>query len=542
MRRIGWWMIPGLLLTMGSAPAATAADADAPLTVVAVPWGPSQETAEAARNGVLSNLAVKRLTSKAEVSVVGFEILEPPRKAPGPAVPPDRYKAYLFDYTHNKAYVVEALFGSSRLGITETDVQPEPDDAERARAIAIIDKDPVLGPALRDGQLAPYPPMPPLVNDDLPVGAANRTVAIGLSPKNPSASQEIVGVDMIRRVVVRYKDRAPAASRATVAACGPANAGQSTSSQGLAGQVQITISKGTDQIWSFLAVRPSASSGTRGSGVELRDIFYKGKKVLARAHAPILNVHYNGDSCGPYRDWQYQEGMFVAQGRDVIPGVRAARSAPETMLDDGTDSGNFKGLAYFVSGNSVTLASEMEAGWYRYVSYWIFDENGTIHPRFGFDGVSNSCICIIHHHNVYWRFDFDIVTPQNNQIYQVNAGTPTLQTAEAKQLRAAGRTWKVQNSASGEAYSIVPGAHDGVADSSARGDVWMLLFKSNAELDDGVNITTGQNTFIMIDNFIGEQLTAASNVVFWYGAHFDHDINAPEDHDFLGPDLVPVNW
>ena len=49
---------------------------------------------------------------------------------------------------------------------------------------------------------------------------------------------------------------------------------------------------------------------------------YRGKRVLRRAHVPILNVKYDRDRCGPFRDWQYEEGKIEAQGTDVAPGFR----------------------------------------------------------------------------------------------------------------------------------------------------------------------------------------------------------------------------
>ncbi len=547
MERIFRRVITGFLLTLGSALAAAAAKQPAaPLTVRVTAWGPSAEVVEAARRSVLTNPEVAQATGKADVGVVSFEIVDallPAGIPAGPSLPPDRYRAYLFDYTHNRAYVAEGTFAGSTLKVRETSVQPEPDDKELAKAIEIVKQDPELGPAVRNGQLVPYPPMPPLANGDLPVGAASRTVTVGLSPSNVLVQHEIVGVDMIHRAVVRYPNHAPNGSRASGVTCGVPNANQATTAKGTSGQVSITILQDSAPLWSFLAIRPAASSGTRSSGLELRDVFYRGKKVLARAHVPILNVHYDGDACGPYRDWQWEEGNFVARGRDIIPGVRALTATPETIVDNHADNGNFRGLAYYVNERSVTLVSEMEAGWYRYISQWTFDVDGTIHPRFGFDGVSNSCICSLHHHNAYWRFDFDVVTPENNQVYAVNAGVPQVQTAESRQLRATGRTWKVQNSQSGEAYAIVPGPFDGVADSFAVGDLWVLLAKTGTEIDDGVNCTQCGTAGIKIDSFVGpEALTAASNVVVWYGVHFDHDVNATEEHDLLGPDLVPVGW
>ena len=77
----------------------------------------------------------------------------------------------------------------------------------------------------------------------------------------------------------------------------------------------------------------TASSGTNGSGVELRYVDYRGKRVLYRAHVPILNVKYSQDACGPYRDWQYQESMIQATGTDVAPGFRLCTAPATTILD-----------------------------------------------------------------------------------------------------------------------------------------------------------------------------------------------------------------
>jgi hypothetical protein len=30
-------------------------------------------------------------------------------------------------------------------------------------------------------------------------------------------------------------------------------------------------------------------------------VSYRGQRVLRRAHAPILNVRYDGNACGPFR-------------------------------------------------------------------------------------------------------------------------------------------------------------------------------------------------------------------------------------------------
>ena len=151
-----------------------------------------------------------------------------------------------------------------------------------------------------------------------------------------------------------------------------------------AGSVWVTVTQGGTAVWRFLVVRPAASSGTNGSGIELRYLDYRGKRVLYRAHVPILNVKYDGNACGPYRDWQNQEGMIQANGTDVAPGFRLCSAPAATILDTGNDAGNYLGVAIYVQGQEVVLVSEMQAGWYRYISQWRLHTDGTIRPRFGF--------------------------------------------------------------------------------------------------------------------------------------------------------------
>src|SRR5262249_1299436 len=216
------------------------------------------------------------------------------------------------------------------------------------------------------------------------------------------------------------RGRAPLMAAAHNPICGLPYAGQPTASH-VPGSAWVTVSQGGTTMWRFLVVRPAASSGTNGSGVELRYLDYRGKRVLYRAHVPILNVEYQAGGiqigCGPtYRDWQNSEACFEANGTDIIPGVRLCSSPARTILESGTDAGNFRGLAIYVAGQEVVLVSEMRAGWYRYISEWRLHANGTIRPRFGFAGTQNPCTCNTHIHHVYWRLDFDIRTASHNTV------------------------------------------------------------------------------------------------------------------------------
>jgi Cu2+-containing amine oxidase len=194
------------------------------------------------------------------------------------------------------------------------------------------------------------------------------------------------------------------------------------------------------------------------------------------------------------------------------------------------------------------LVSETEAGWYRYISEWRLHNDGTIRPRFGFSAVQNSCVCEIHHHHVYWRLDFDIGTAENNSVREFNS--PPLSSDnwhtfqfEAKRRRRPQRSrrWQVRNTQTGNAYNLIPGADDGVADDFGRGDVWILRFRET-EIDDGV-VAIGPPFAADIDRFVNGEDVSNQDVVVWYAAHFTHDVGEEEAHrHYVGPTLRPVDW
>src|SRR5690606_38226591 len=136
----------------------------------------------------------------------------------------------------------------------------------------------------------------------------------------------------------------------------------------------------------------------KGSGVELRDVRYRGRLVLRQAHVPILNVLY--DDGVSFRDWQNGETVFRAPGGDPVGnGWRLCDSPPETILETGHDRGNFQGVALYHDGQELRIVSELEAGWYRYVSDWRLADDGVIRPRFGFAGTRNPRTCMRHRHH-----------------------------------------------------------------------------------------------------------------------------------------------
>ncbi len=522
------------------------------------PFGEDPQALQGLSRQVLRGEALRAMLGRRRVALLGMELVEPQagRKTARP-VPPTRFRATVFDYRENKSLLVSgSLDDPDAVDVEDSGLQPLPSADEFAQAVRLLERDDDLGSSLREGRLRPYRPMPPLVVQGQPGDREHRVLAVGLAPAEGAGGHEIVGVDMTDRSILRFEDGAPPGATAHNPICGQRDAGQPTASKGTAGQVWVTVKQGGTTLWRFLAVRPAASSGTNGSGVELRFVDYRGKRVLYRGHVPVLNVKYDGNACGPYLDWQWQEGMLQADGQDVGPGFRLCPTPAQTILDTGNDAGNFLGVGIYVQGQEVVLVSEMEAGWYRYVSEWRLHADGTIRPRFGFGATTSSCVCTAHHHHVYWRLDLDIRTAGQNVVREFNDpplyGSSKWHVKRWETQRPRNpwqqRRWRVENVDSGEAYDIIPGPNDGVATASPdwpfpQGDVWFTRY-SGSEIDNGV-VATGPPYEANIGNFVNGQSIERQDVVVWYGAHSTHDIASEEPGEFghiVGPELRPVNW
>jgi hypothetical protein len=541
------------------------------LSVHIVPFGPSQDVIDTISADLMRNSSVQNYLKQDKYRFLYLELVDSDAenisKGKDNPHPPDRFRATLFNYTKNRTIFVDGpLNEPNSVEITESETQPLPSKEEFDEALKVLMEDEQIASAIREKQIQPYRPMPPLIETKRRDGTIERTIAVGLLPtalstKMPSKAKEeeevedkhrheIVGVNMIRREVIRFKNNAPSNSAASNAICGAENANQAAAKRGMAGQYWVEIKIGPTLVWKFLAVRPAASSGTNGSGIELRYVDYHGKRVLYQAHVPILNVQYRRGPCGPYRDWQWEEGMIEANGTDVAPGFRQCPTPARTILDTGSDTGNFLGVAIYRQGSEVVLVSEMQAGWYRYISEWRLDIDGTIRPRFGFSAVRDSCVCDRHHHHAYWRFDLDIGTPGNNRVLEFFKRRRRSKwnkiKRESKRFRdpRTQRKWRVENISTGQAYEIIPGPNDGIAKKSpfwrfARGDLWILRYHGASEIDDG-SVATGPPHAAQLSKFLNRESVEATDVVIWYGAHFNH---GPGTHSHkLGPNLKPINW
>jgi hypothetical protein len=520
------------------------------VAVDVVPSGPKQAAIARIARGLTSEW-LRRDTAGADLRLLSLRALGEEGKDRGVAA--ERFVAQVYDYTNNRTLCVCGRVDQPEsANVEEMATQPLPNEEEFAAAVDILANHSDAASGLRSGELVAYPAMPPLVQVETPDGRVERTLTVGLVGSGERAEHRLVAVNMIRREVLRNVDglglALPNADN-----CGPTPGGQ-CSDTGSSGRVSVVVTKGGTTLWQFNAIRPAASSGTNGSGIELRGVRYRGRQVLYQAHVPILNIQYFSDGirggCGPtYRDWQNQETCFQANGTDVAPGFRLCPSPAKTIIESGSDAGNFRGVAIFVQGQEVVLVSELSAGWYRYISMWRFHSDGTIRPRFGFAAANNPCTCKDHHHHAYWRLDFDIRTAGNNVVEEYNnpilVGSSNWHTKryEIRRPRDASRNrhWRVRNLHTNEGYRLIPGADDGSADVYGVGDFWVVRYHGSPEYDDGQGFTTDPSlSKAHIDKFVNGEVAEDRDVVVWYAAHFRH--TPGHAAHYIGPDLKPFNW
>jgi hypothetical protein len=306
----------------------------------------------------------------------------------------------------------------------------------------------------------------------------------------------------------------------------------------------------SNPVWKLCWIPPDASSGPDGSGLELRHVFYKGKRVLWRANMPVLNVLYDdaGGSCGPtYRDWFNELQAFEANNV-VSPGYAEPTTPPRTVCDHpGSDAGTFRGVAVEKLSDRVVLTTQTRAGWYRYIQRISFWQDGTIEPEVGFTAVQHTCVNRAHNHHGYWRFDFDIHGFPDDAIRERKrllffSWWSTYARERARLRNASGsRRWRVVDKSNGLGVEILPGAHDSVGgDPFGGADVWALHYRGQ-EADDGGSTGGPVGDAQHIDPFVNGEGIDGRDVVLWYRIGHRHE--QALDCEFVGPRLKLIgSW
>ena len=337
-----------------------------------------------------------------------------------------------------------------------------------------------------------------------------------------------------------------------------------------------------DPIWTLDALPPNRSSGADGSGLEIRNVRYRGKEVMGRGHAPILNVDYDpGSSCNCYRDWSDSSFRFEVDETagtttscggsggafsftEADPG--SVRTTCETADEFGNyqDVGNYNGIAAEDFGDVLVLTTHYNAGWYRYRLKWYLYEDGRIRPEFTYGHTGNFCTESARNHHVYWRFDFDIEGSESDYVATLDEdGNETILATEVAQEYADAAAWAVMDEETGRGYRVTVGPEkdmtigiegDHVLPNTDRtfafADVISLKYNAG-ELDDRFASApfycaaafeypgSGRQAMLNAEQIDGE------DVVLWYRTGTRRPGSLPNGNgDFfcriLGPTLTPI--
>lgn len=344
-------------------------------------------------------------------------------------------------------------------------------------------------------------------------------------------------------------------------------------------QAQVTCSgneallrwPAVNPIWEMCWLRPSQSSGPRGSGMELRNVHYKGQSVLKRLHSPMLFAEYVGNTC--YRDWKDANSSFIGQST-VRNQLGVATAFPTTTSCDrsmhptqsygtcpfqvpGRTSGDcFTGLAIEDHGNYVSLTTQYSADWYLYTSRAFFYANGSFDLQFGFGNSNGTNNSITHWHHNYWRLDFDIDGADNNVLSINNVAQPTefFSLINPTGGPSGGpRTYEVRNSQTGRGYRMIPGDADYASPVNQSGrnfhltDVLGTVYRANEYTDRGSTNNLGDCAMLHGNLVNGENIIgsgAGADVVLYYrvGVRDLTGVNSMICKS-AGPAFIPLgNW
>src|ERR687894_1127069 len=129
-------------------------------------FGPGPEVNEEVSKPVLDPPSVNEYLDGTRHRLLNVRLLDAEVEGkPDEPMPPDRYRATIYDYTNNRAVVATGRLDDVRgsLEVSVAGRQPIPTRDEFDEAVEVLLEDEDLGPAIRERRLVPYRPMPPLV-------------------------------------------------------------------------------------------------------------------------------------------------------------------------------------------------------------------------------------------------------------------------------------------------------------------------------------------------------------------------------------------
>ncbi len=251
-----------------------------------------------------------------------------------------------------------------------------------------------------------------------------------------------------------------------------------------ANENKVSWPDAVNPVWEFCWLRASQSSGPRGSGLELRNLHYRGVLMVKRVHSPNLFAEYRGvNTC--YRDWKDVNTAFAVEA-----GVRNVLGTPTLSAKTNCDVSSAATTSYgacpysasgvtvpacapsgtvaienLANGEGVRLTQQYEADWYKYAGRYVLYANGNIDAELGFGNSNGTNNNLTHWHHNYFRFDFDIDGANNDVITVGNQP----QTIEFAIERTPNEEVTVTDALAGFGYRVNPGARDNLYPANQSG-------------------------------------------------------------------------
>jgi hypothetical protein len=271
-------------------------------------------------------------------------------------------------------------------------------------------------------------------------------------------------------------------------------------------------------------------------GLVLKNVRWKGVKVLHKASMPVIRVKYRGNAadidagCGPYGD---------RIGSNILSRV----TGQTTNV-----------VARFFGDRVMEIAVFAELGGYDLYQAYYFHTSGRFEPILYSSGWSchDTTTENDHKHHPYWRLDFDVdgVSNRVRHVRTASGGGTTFGSYSSESgFTAPSDTtdivWTVTNNSSGKNVKVRSPANERADVDGApwfgfgRRDVHVRLYRFTEDEGWAFSATS------QLGYFTPAEGTDDQDVVFWAIAHLSHnwsqaDVDAPHWHSKGW--LVDVSW
>jgi hypothetical protein len=240
-----------------------------------------------------------------------------------------------------------------------------------------------------------------------------------------------------------------------------------------------------------------------GAGLALRDVRFRERYIGYKFSMPVIRVRYAGDECGPYDD-RIDWGAV-----HDVPWCGNAKICQRSYTSGGR--------------NWLEIGILAHIGQYRLYQAWYLSDDGWIQPHLWSKGLQ----CHLdHEHHTYWRLDFDIDYAASDQAFVFDNNRPNEgwgpgwhehdKELDSVKNPPTDRKWFVRDAVTSRGCWLLPGMHDGTADSFSTKDYAARLYHA---IED-VGWMFGAWGHL---GYLNGENIRRRDVVVWYVAHLHHE-------------------